>query len=481
MDIPGAGTAQQYETGWRIEKRSIDYVPLTDRHGRVLYQGPFWFLGNLNFFTLAIGFIGPGMGLGFAPTCLASILGILFGTLFMAIHASQGPELGLPQMIQSRAQFGYRGVIVPLIGTLFTFGAFNVVDTALVSQGLSQLYGWSSLAIAISLTIAAIILSAYGHDWLHYVFRLLFWISLPAYLILSFAIIFGKVLPTHSSPTSDDGWWVAFAAQFAACASYNITFAPYVSDYTRYLPRNTSRASLILSVYLGASLSAIWLIVLGAWLAANLGVSDGMVALNNAGDVVVKGFGGFLVAISVVALAAAMALNAYSGMLTIITGIDTFHKIKTSSEIRVVCIIIFGVLWLVAALMLSSDAIAALYNALTIMLYLLIPWSAVNLVDYFIIRRGNYAIIDLFKANGIYGEWSWRGLLSYFIGLACSVPFFNIPGVYEGLIAKSLGGVDIAWVVALSISGATYYLFTRGAILDETAAIQASRQVLDGC
>src|SRR6202020_2258942 len=49
------------------------------------------------------------MGLSFAFTSLAGALGILFGTVFVAFHASQGAELGLPQMIQSRAQFGYRG------------------------------------------------------------------------------------------------------------------------------------------------------------------------------------------------------------------------------------------------------------------------------------------------------------------------------------------------------------------------------------
>ena len=47
----------------------------------------------------------------------------MFRRLF---HASQGPELGLPQMIQSRAQFGFRGVVrgAP-IGTLFTFLGFQ--------------------------------------------------------------------------------------------------------------------------------------------------------------------------------------------------------------------------------------------------------------------------------------------------------------------------------------------------------------------
>ena len=45
---------------------------------------------------------------------VADALGIAVGTVFMAFHASQGPWLGLPQMVQSRAQFGYRGVIVPV-------------------------------------------------------------------------------------------------------------------------------------------------------------------------------------------------------------------------------------------------------------------------------------------------------------------------------------------------------------------------------
>ncbi len=127
-----------------IERKSIDYVAEHERHGRVIDQGPFWFLGNFHFFTIAIGFIGPSMGLGFAPTALAGALGILFGTVFVAFHASQGAELGLPQMIQSRAQFGFRGVVIALVGALFTFVGFNVADTVLAAQGLAGMLGWNS-------------------------------------------------------------------------------------------------------------------------------------------------------------------------------------------------------------------------------------------------------------------------------------------------------------------------------------------------
>jgi purine-cytosine permease-like protein len=91
-----------------IESRSIDFVPENERHGRVQDQGPFWFLSNFHFFAIAIGFVGPSLGLSLGATAVAGILGIIIGTALQAFHASQGPEMGLPQMIQSRAQFGFR-------------------------------------------------------------------------------------------------------------------------------------------------------------------------------------------------------------------------------------------------------------------------------------------------------------------------------------------------------------------------------------
>ena len=77
--------------------------------------------------SVSLGFVGPAMGLSLGWTTLAAALGIVVGTVFMAFHASQGPIMGLPQMVQSRAQFGYRGVILPLSATLVNFIGFNVI------------------------------------------------------------------------------------------------------------------------------------------------------------------------------------------------------------------------------------------------------------------------------------------------------------------------------------------------------------------
>ena len=461
-----------------IEHKSIDYVPLKERHGRVIDQGPFWFLGNFHFFTIAIGFVGPSMGLNFGATALAGALGILFGTIFVAFHASQGAQLGLPQMIQSRAQFGFRGVSLVLVGTLFTFIAFNVADSILVARGLDGILGWNQTAIILIAAAAAVLIAVLGHDWLHRIFRWCFWICLPLYTILTLAIAFGRVPSSHATGSFT---WVAFLAQFSASAAYNITYAPSVSDYSRYLPRDTRPGAIILAVFVGASSAAIWLISLGAWLATRLGASDGLVALYQAGDSVHPGFGVVMAIASATALIATMGLNAYSGMLTVVTGLNSLFSIRPSFALRMAAIFLLAALWIVVTFSITANAITLLFATLTLMLYFLVPWTSVNLTDYFFVRRGHYAVTHLFTPNGIYGAWGARGLIAYTLGLVASVPFFVVPDVYIGPGARAIGEVDIGWLVGLLLSGAIYWLLSRSydpateakAILESQASLDA--------
>src|SRR5579884_330118 len=111
-----------------LETRSIDYIPWRERHGKVWHQGPFWFTSDFVLFTMAVGFTGPLAGLGLGWSAIAAIFGSAVGTSFMAFHANQGPRLGIPQMIQSRAQFGTRGVILALVAALFVYIGLNVFD-----------------------------------------------------------------------------------------------------------------------------------------------------------------------------------------------------------------------------------------------------------------------------------------------------------------------------------------------------------------
>jgi NCS1 family nucleobase:cation symporter-1 len=463
-----------------IETRSIDWIPDSERHGKVWHQAPLWFLGNFQYFTIPIGFIGPSLGLSLAWTVVAGTAGILVGTVFMAFHATQGPTLGLPQMIQSRAQFGYRGVIVALFAMAFTYMAFNIADQVLLAQGLHGAFGWNANAVAIVVTVGAALLAIYGYDWVHRVFRGILLILLPLVAIITIGVMTGNA-GSVASHTVYGFNWTAFMAQFSAAAAYNITYAGYVSDYSRYLPRNTRRGAIVGYAFAGAATPAIWLIALGAWLAIRLGATDGLVGLQTAGNNVVSHLGGITGFLSAVALAATMGMNAYGAMLTTLAGVDAFRKVTPTRRARVITIIVLTVIWFVIAKLITTSAVGVVDTVLTLMLYLLVPWTVTNLIDFFFVRRGHYSIVDIFRPNGIYGMWSYRGLIAYAAGFAAEIPFMvllnlvTLKSYYTGPLANLLNSVDISWIVGAVVTAVVYLLLTRNLdVSAEQAAIESS-------
>jgi nucleobase:cation symporter-1, NCS1 family len=458
--------------GLEVEGRSIDFVPDHERTDKLSAQGPFWFVGNFTFFTMTIGFVGPSVGLSSLWTTIAGTLGIMFGTLFMAFHGSQGPHLGLPQMIQSRAQFGYRGVVLVLFATLFVFAGFNIVNLVLMMQGLNTLFEWGPMQVALAVSVPATLLAIMGHDWMHKTFKWSLYLSLPLYGLVTVAVVMGWIQDAPGAvaeaadaapPLGFD--WTGFVAQFAAGASYNIAYAPYVSDYSRYLPKNTPSGRLIAAVFLGASISGAWMIAVGGWLAEHLHATDVLVALNSVGANVAPQLGSVVVAITILAFLPVIAMNIYSAKLTAITGIDSFRKITPTVKVRVWAIlaVVFLQVGVAMSIYTSGSGLSVLNIYLVVMLYFLVPWTAVNLTDYFFVRKGRYAIPHFFLPDdNLYGHWGSRGLIAYVIGFVAMIPFFTIfngpEEVYVGPLARMIGSVDMAWLVGLIVSGVAYYI-----------------------
>src|SRR6476469_9353873 len=152
---------------------------------------------------------------------------------------------------------------------------------------------------------------------------------------------------------------------------------------------------------------------------------DTIKAIDVAGDKVFSGFGAIVLIFSVLGLVSVTALNMYGGSLTLISAIDSFKKVRPTLGVRIVTITITAALSLIGALAASENFLGNFENFLLLVLYLFIPWTAVNLVDYFIVRRGHYAIAEIFNPKGMYGRWGWRGIASYLIGFAAMVPFFS--------------------------------------------------------
>ena len=463
-----------------IEVRSIDYVPLSDRHGKLWHLGPLWFMSNAQIATLAVGLISITTGGNLVWSLISIILGALVGTFFMAFHSAQGPQLGLPQMIQSRPQFGYVGALLIWLFVYLQYFGFNIFNSILAGQALHTTVHGSDKLWFVVVTTVALVVALFGYDLIH---------RFERYLAAGFVLIFGiftvGVLATLHFPAGalslSDFHWTPFLAQFGVVAGYQISWAPYVSDYSRYLPPDVTVRKTFQWTYWGSALGAIWLMCLGTVLAAAVktgDVFDAVAAINKAGDGIVSGFGAVVLIFSAVGLISVMAINMYGGSLTLISAIDSLHPLKPGLGVRVVTVLLTAVLSLVGALLANANFLTNFNNFLLLILYFFVPWTAVNLVDYFIVRRGHYAIAEIFKPRGMYGRWGWRGITAYTLGFLAMVPFFST-GLFTGFAAKALNGADISLFIGLPVAGILYYVFGRSIDVEaETLVEQAEAQEL---
>ena len=200
---------------------------------------------------------------------------------------------------------------------------------------------------------------------------------------------------------------------------------------------------------------------LGAALAAWAGKNfDTIASLEKAGDTLFNGFGGAVLIFSMLGLVSVTALNMYGGSLTLISAIDSFKRVRPTSTVRIVTIVFTAVLSVIPALISGENFLTNFEDFLLLILYLFIPWTAVNLVDYYIVRRGHYAIAEIFNPHGMYGRWGWRGITAYLVGFAAMLPFLST-SKYTGFVADALKGADISLFIGLPVAGVLYYVLAQ--------------------
>ena len=118
------------------EVLSIDPVPADERHGRVRDQFTMWFGLNANIFVVVLGGILVVMGLSLLWAAIAIVVGVVLGLLLVGFHAIQGPRLGVPQMIQSRAQFGFYGAVLVFAASIVLDFGFLAAQLVIQAEAL---------------------------------------------------------------------------------------------------------------------------------------------------------------------------------------------------------------------------------------------------------------------------------------------------------------------------------------------------------
>lgn len=439
----------------RIEQHTIYQIPLDQRHGKARQLFTLWFGGNMNVLTVVTGALATTVfGQSFLSGTIAILVGNLVGTLFMALHAAQGPRLGVPQMVQSRGQFGAIGAV--FVVALVVFMYVGYAATALVTGGQSLhavLPGVGVRAGIFAIGLISLAASIFGHDMIHLSTRLMTYVSGGAVLLCYVWVLFVNPLPaTFMSRGTFSA--VGFLGMVSIGALWQLSYAPYVSDYSRYLPPDTGPRQAFWSCYWGTTLGAVLPMILGALIGPAVVGGDVVNAIARLTGPASTA----IVLLFAPGVAVAGAICFYGGALAVITLIQTFAiGWRPNSRARV--LISVGIFF--AALLMGvigASNFLPLYSRFNeLLLYVMVPWTAVNLVDYYLIRFGNYDIPSLFAADGgIYGRYNVVAIACYGLGIVVQVPFVATD-LYTGTFARAMGGIDLSWIVGLLVVSPAYY------------------------
>jgi purine-cytosine permease-like protein len=415
-------------------------------------------MGDAHLATLATGAISVAGGLDLFWSSLAVIGGCVLGTVLMALHCTQGPHLGLPQMIQSRPQFGYIGALLVWIVALFTYIGFNALNQSLAASTLHELVGLPEAPAIIGFAVLAAFVAAIGYDLIHKAQRVLAYIMLAALAVYTLGFFLTVDLAALLTPGTFKP--TLFLVQFFAAAGYQLSWSIYVSDYSRYLPREVGIKASFAWTFCGAFIGGAWMMLVGAFAAAAFTDPDIVVALRRSADAMFSGFGWLMLVSSFGGLITITSLNLYGSSLTLLSVIDSLRPIRLGVAPRMAALAVVFAASLSLSLGMSGNVLHDFEAFLGVLVYLFTPWTAINLADFFFVRKGHYSIRAMFMADGIYGRWNWRGLTAYAIGFVAMIPFFKT-ALYVGPVARALGGADISMLIGLPVSAAVYVWLCR--------------------
>src|SRR5207302_1826263 len=115
----------------------------------------------------------------------------------------------------------------------------------------------------------------------------------------------------HPKPFA--GTLTLFAIVLAVSFSYIMSWSPYASDYSRYLPEITSRSYIAIYVFIGAALASFLTEVVGMLVAI---LAPGATTPIAALKVAMGGFGAFAVIAVILGATTANVLNLYSNTMS---------------------------------------------------------------------------------------------------------------------------------------------------------------------
>jgi NCS1 family nucleobase:cation symporter-1 len=423
-------------------------IPEDQRYGASWRNFTVWFAPNLELSGLFTGTLAFTIGLGFWPGFVAIVLGVILGSLPVALLATWGPKTGMGQLPLARLPFG-KTIALPAAVQWLSSVAWDAL-VGLFGAQAAQLLFHIPFVVGVLIVLAVEgIIGFLGYEFIHQLEK---WGS--GVLAILFAVLSVKILQHGNIPTDNTVHGAAAVGAFVLMTtiafSGAFSWATYAADYSRYQRKDTRPSPIFLWTLLGLAASFIWMYTLGL-AGAKVFVDQ------TAGGVQSLVGGGFLGALALIAVmfgaVTSNALNDYSGSLAVqAAGI----KIRRHwSAVLGTLLAFLLILWLN-----SGNLSSKFQNILLFTAYWIAPFLAVILIDWYH-RRGTISrdgLARLMRFTNL--SMGWPALAALLVGFAAMVPFMNT-GLVVGPVANALHGADLSFYVGFLVAGVVYSALRR--------------------
>ena len=413
------------------------------------------------------------MALGFSAVECLEVVATGYAVLFAAmwLNAKAGTKYGVPFCVLIRSSFGPVGAQLPVLLRGFCGIFWFSIQSYAAAQATDAILG---TVLPIWTTFSGSFAGMQAHMWgaMALVWALHAWVSNHGvHRIRNFELLAGPLViivglmatlwalkvghgpgPLFAQPSSLQGaaFWKAFALAVTGMIGIWATFAVNIPDLTRFV---RSERDQVLGQAIGLPLTALiftpmsiittsaTVLIFGhpIWNPVKL-----LLALNHP---IITVFGGATIVLAT--LSVNVVANIMPAAYDLINLMPRHLNFSRASRL-VLLLGVFTAPWL------WFDHADNIYHVLDIVSGLLGPVTGIMIADFYLIRRQQLRIHDLYRKNGCYAGqsgWGHGGVPAFLIGgLAASL----------GLLFPSLSIVtSLSWFIGVTVGGVVYFILAR--------------------
>jgi NCS1 family nucleobase:cation symporter-1 len=451
---------------------------------------------NIPSWTLAAGLIA--LGMDWVQAVVTVMLGNLIVLVPMLLNSHPGTKYGIPFPVFARSAFGTVGANIPALLRAGVAAGWFGIQTWIGGGAIFFLIG-AILGPDSFWNTAGKFAIGFGdpQPWTLWLSFVIFWLmnlyiilrgmdtlrifenwSAPFLIIVSVLLAVGMVVAAGglgdalARPNAFGGWtgdfWKLFFPGLMAMIAFWSTMSLNMPDFTRF---GRSQRDQVVGQALGLpttmTLFAVLAVITASAAAVVYGTSidvfDPVALVARFGNPIVTIVA--LFAVVVATLTTNVAANLVSPSYDLSNAAPRHISFRTGGIITAIVAVILQPWYLI------SNPDIYIFTWLGFYGGALGAIAGVLIADYWVIKRTHLRLADLYRPNGIYGAFNWRGVVALLIGGILAVGgAYTAPGTQGPFPANGIIGFlhvqlpwggylyDYSWIIGLVVAFVAYWV-----------------------